>query len=1181
MLPRDSFSCFIIGTGSLPIKCAEIVLGAGHTIYGMISSDIAIQEWAKVHSVPYFTTTRNLASLLKPRPFDYLFSVLNLQILAPEILELPQRLTINYHDALLPRYAGLYATSWALAQREIEHGVTWHVVTEEVDAGDILKQRAVSISPRDTAFALNLKCYEAAIETFAELVAELGDGRIQRQAQDLAARTYYARWMKPAPGGVLKLNQSAQVVDALVRALDFGPIANPLGLPKMVIHGEPLVIPEIEVRETAAGLPAGTITEIGEDFLELTTADFDIRLRKALTLSGESLAPGTLVERFNLNEGGVLADSPDELLERIKGLERTASEYERFWIRRLEALETLSLPYPSNSRRLKPGAKVEVNVPLPSAVSKFLEDEKDGASAAAWLVACLGAFLARVADVSHFDLGFATPELTQSTAGIEAYLAPIVPLRLDVEPTTRMSELAATVTQRIAMLAKYQTFATDLFLRTPSLRALAPHAQALFPIVIRVVEQFPECAKVDGSQLTALVSKADRACRWVYDGAQLNSEVVQAAVNNLKVFLEAAVTDSQEPIINLPLLSAGEQNLLKQWNSRIAEFPHDRCIHRLFEEHAARTPDQVAVIFNEQQVTYRELNERANQLAHYLIERGVGPETLVGIAVERSPDMLVGLMGILKAGGAYVPLDPAYPTSRLAFMLEDTKAGALLTQEALRAGLPEYRGRVICLDADLESIAAHPTSNPRTNVTPDNLAYVIYTSGSTGKPKGVMIPHINVVNMLAAQSRTLRLGTRDRMLGVASLSFDASVFEFLQPLTHGGTLILPDYETVRDGAKLAALLDSSGATIIDATPITLRNLVEAGWDGNAGLKVNTGGEAMDRALAEQLLERAQEVWNPYGPTENTVEATTYQINHGQGSVPIGKALANTSLYVLDSHMQPVPIGVVGELYIGGRGVARGYLNRPELTAEKFVPNPFDYAAKSPDIPRSPVLFKTGDRVRYLPDGNLDFVGRADSQIKLRGFRIELGEIKAALDALPGVHRSIVMLRQDVPGDPRLVAYMLPKAGTQPVAAELRPALARTLPDYMLPSAFMMLERFPMLPNGKIDAKALPIPEVSRRAHVAPRTGTEARVAEAWRQVMHLDRVGRDLSFFELGGNSLSGSQIISRLRTVFGLPIPLRSIFECPTVAELSTVIDVMAASAAQTSVPQMVRQERKPLRQS
>jgi len=521
-----------------------------------------------------------------------------------------------------------------------------------------------------------------------------------------------------------------------------------------------------------------------------------------------------------------------------------------------------------------------------------------------------------------------------------------------------------------------------------------------------------------------------------------------------------------------------------------------------------RTPDAVAVVFEDQQLSYRELNLRANQLAHYLQRLGVGTESLVALCMERSIDMVVALLGILKAGGAYVPLDPSYPRERLGFMLEDTEAAVLVTHERLIEKLPEQSTHLVYLDKDREKIVAENSDNPVSGATAENLAYVIYTSGSTGTPKGVMIRHCAISNHMLWMQEALPLHEGGRVLQKTPFSFDASIWEFYAPLLAGARLVMAPPGVHQDSARLIKVLVEQEVTVLQLVPSMLRILVEEeGLESCQNLRrVFCGGEVLPFQLTERFAGRSKaELYNLYGPTEATIDVTYGICGDKDGqSVSIGRPIANMQVYILDSYLQPVPIGVVGELYIGGTGLARGYLNRPELTAEKFIPNPFSGDPSSR-------LYRTGDFARYLPYGNIEFLGRIDNQVKIRGFRIELGEIESVLGTHPGVRETVVLAREDSPGDKRLVAYVVAAPAFFPSASELRSFLKQKLPEYMVPSAFVFLDALPLTPNGKLDRNALPAPDLSRpeleQGFVAPRTPLEEIIAQIWAEVLKVEKVG--------------------------------------------------------------------------
>ena len=638
-----------------------------------------------------------------------------------------------------------------------------------------------------------------------------------------------------------------------------------------------------------------------------------------------------------------------------------------------------------------------------------------------------------------------------------------------------------------------------------------------------------------------------------YDSDLFDAATIARMLGHFQVLLHSVVANPEQRISDLPILTdAEEHQLLVEWNDTKRDYPEDKCLHQLFEEQAARTPDAVGVDLRRAATQLSGTQSSGQSVGALSTEVGVGPDVLVGICVERSVEMVVGLLGVFKAGGAYVPLDPSYPKERLAFMIKDSRAPVLLTQQRLVEVLPGHGARVICLDADWDEIAQESQENPLSPVECHNLAYVIYTSGSTGRAKGVQILHHAVVNFLCSMREQPGLTRDDILLSVTTLSFDIAVLEIFLPMSVGARVILVSRETAADGEQLLARLSDCRATVMQATPATWRLLLEAGWQGDKRLKVFCGGEALPRELARQLLERCSSLWNMYGPTETTIWSAIYQVQSGEGPVPVGRPIANTRFYILGSHLHPVPIGVPGELHIGGAGLARGYLNRPELSAEKFIADPFTDGMQAR-------LYRTGDLVRYLPNGQMEFLGRNDHQVKIRGFRIELGEIETVLEQHPAVKESVVIAREDNAGEKYLAAYLI--AGQEPVPSidKLRSFLKQQLPEYMFPSAFVFLDCLPLTPNGKVDRKALPAPDRNRSeleaSYVAPRDAIEVQLTRIWEKVLGHGPIGGRDNFFELGGHSLLAVQVIHQIREVFGQTLPVKALFQAPTVEQLAEVL--------------------------
>lgn len=630
-----------------------------------------------------------------------------------------------------------------------------------------------------------------------------------------------------------------------------------------------------------------------------------------------------------------------------------------------------------------------------------------------------------------------------------------------------------------------------------------------------------------------------------------DQDTIARLIESYITLIEASLDEGETPVDRLPLLSPNRrQQIVYEWNETRMPYNRSATIHSLFEAQVAQAGDKTAVLSPTGTLSYRELNQKAEQVAAFLRQQGVQPDQFVGICLNRTPDLLVGLLGILKAGAAYLPLDPTYPTERLSFMLADGQASLLLTESSIVSQLPHFEGQMILLDSDWPEISV-AVNNNAVSAQSHHLAYIIHTSGSTGRPKGVKVTHQNVVNFLHSMQQKPGIQATDVLLALTTLSFDIAVLELFLPLVSGATVLLLAKETAVEGLEIEKAINQYQVTMMQATPATWQLLLASGWQPPARLKMLSGGEAMPRKMAQQLLSNGNPLWNMYGPTETTIWSSVAQIEDPDHIV-IGTPIGNTQMYILDHNLNPVPIGVTGKLWIGGDGVTQGYHNRPELTAERFITNPF--------VGEDARMYDTGDLARYLADGSIICLGRVDFQVKIRGFRIELGEIEAALTAHEAIKDAVVNAVNLGDGDNRLVAYLLWPDREAPLeTAVLRHYLQTKLPAYMVPSNFVSLTHFPQTPNGKVDRLSLPNPlanGIEKVIFVPPQTPTEKDVAAIWAEHLKLEKVSVQADFFELGGHSLMASRIVARIRDQYDVSLTLATFFEAPTVTDFATLLD-------------------------
>ncbi|MBA3947501.1 MAG: amino acid adenylation domain-containing protein, partial [Herpetosiphonaceae bacterium] len=864
-----------------------------------------------------------------------------------------------------------------------------------------------------------------------------------------------------------------------------------------------------------------------------------------------------------------------------------------YWQQQLAGpLPVLDLPtdHPRPAIQTFHGATVSLMLPpaLATALTQFSQEAE--ATLFMTLLAAFQTLLYRYSGQTDLLIGSPIAGRTRAeTEGLIGFFVNTLVLRTDLGGNPSFRELLARVRDMALQAYAHQDLPFEMVVEAVQ-PARDLSRSPLFQVMVVFQNLPPTTLNLPDLQLTQLavippIAKFDLTLTLTENqeglGAHLeyNTELFEAAtmerlLTHFHTLLDGIVADPDQRLASLPLLPQAQwEQVVHSWNDTAVPYP-PAFIHRLFEQQVEQTPDAVALVFETQQLSYRELNRRANRLAHYLQARGVGPEVRVGICMHRSCELVIGLLAILKAGGAYVPLDPSYPAERLAYMLADSHVAVILTQQELVAVLPTQTAPVVCLDTDASLRADLSATNPTPPLAPNNLAYVIYTSGSTGQPKGAMNTHRAISNRLQWMQAAYHIDATDRVLQKTPCSFDVSVWEFFWPLMTGACLVIAKPEGHKDSAYLVALIQTTAITTLHFVPSMLQVFLDEPQvtQCTSLRQVICSGEALSLEQQTRCLGQVPQaaLHNLYGPTEAAVDVTwwTCDVKEQHNSVPIGRPISNTQIYVLDQHFQPMPAGVPGELYIGGVNLGRGYFDQPTLTAERFVPDPFSTTLGAR-------LYRTGDLARWLPDGVVEYLGRLDHQVKLRGFRIELGEIETLLLAHPNVQACVVVAREDRPGDQRLVAYVVTQPGQSLIDEQaLREWLQTTLPEYMLPSAFVVLDQLPLTPNGKLDRRALPAPAETAPAasFVAPRTPLEQQLANMWGEVLDRSPIGVTDNFFALGGHSLLATQLVQRLRTALKVEVPLRALFEHPTIAALAAHLALLHTLTLEPSLQPVPR---------
>jgi len=852
------------------------------------------------------------------------------------------------------------------------------------------------------------------------------------------------------------------------------------------------------------------------------------------------------------------------------------AQAEAYWIGQFaEPVPDLELP----TDRARPPVKTYNSAHQSIALDKSIGAElrrigaRQNCTLFSTLVAAFNTFLFRLTGQDDLVVGF--PAAGQALVGgydLVGHCVNLLPLRSRINGALKFNEYLRSVRKKVMDAYEHQNYTFGSLIRKLNL----PRDPSRLPLV-SVFFSFEsglsglgfDGLDVDLAEnpsgfvnselfINVIESKNELKLKCSYNTDLFNQDTVRRWLQHFHTLLTAIVADPEQRIADLPLLTEVERRqLLVDWNKTEVDFPRNRCLQEVFEAQVERSPDAVAVIFNDQQLTYKVLNARANQLAYYLRRWGVRPEVLVGICMERSLEMLVGLLGILKAGGAYVPLDPTYPRERLSFMLEDAAVPVLLTQKRLVASLPTHEAKLVCLDSDWDVVSRESEVNPVSGASADNLAYVMYTSGSTGKPKGVTVPH-RAVNRLVLNTNYVQLEPSDKVAQVSNASFDAATFEIWGALLHGARLVVISKDIALSPQDFAAEIRQHEISTLFLTTALFNQMASAVPSAFRLVRhLLFGGEAVDPKWVREVLRKGppERLLHVYGPTESTTFATWHLVQdvpEGATTIPIGRPIANTQVYVLDAYMNPVPTGAAGDLHISGDGLARGYLNRPQLTAEKFIPNPFS------DKPGAR-LYKTGDLARYLPDGEIEFLGRIDNQVKIRGFRIELGEVEAVLAQHPAVRECVIVAREDKAGDKRLVAYFVARQEQEPSINKLRTFLKQKLPEHMVPGTFVLLDTLPLTPNGKVDRRALPAPGEVRsqleETFVGPKGQLQHQLTRIWEDLLGIRPIGIKDNFFDLGGHSLLAIRLMDRVEKLCGRRLPLSTLLAGATIEDMASAL--------------------------
>lgn len=1032
---QSKFSCCLIGSGSLLIQCGTQLLDAGHTIVAVASAHKDVLEWAAINQIPSCSD-----ELTEYRPFlqqfqiDYLFSIVHLNIIPEDILNLATHMAINYHDGPLPAYAGINAPSWAIINGEQNHGISWHQMLASVDEGDLLYQEIIPIDDDETAFTLNWKCYQAAVEGFSSVIEQI-NGTLKPKKQDLGKRSYFAKYQRPGNLSCVNWNLSADAIARFIRAMDFGGYENNFARAKLYINNKFYIIDKFSVLSKKSTYKPGTISAVYQDGIDISTLDIDINLKKITLLTGEAVEWAELTRDIAAGQQLLLPDTPSQE-DYI-----ASAKSEKFWVNQFSLLS------PDDFSAV---SAVDIQARRDWACNPELLPHITSNPSLA--IALFSAFLTNFFKQERYTLG------VQVSKGNNYHLDTL-PLTWNYDKPLSNQDFLQKIQQKIDLLQKHKLCASDIFNRYPKIeqyRISATHNQYCFQYAHAIDEGFPGR---NISEKTILLSLNDST--WsLFAGTKVAHNIIERLQQHFDKFSLGLLTTSQHSIlVKADMSTENDMLLLDQLNNTASDYPA-LSICEMFHRQALLTPENIAVISDGAQLTYAQLSKEMDGLASHLLSKGIKPGDRIGVLLNRSVDLLVALLGIMRARATYVPLDPIYPDDRLQHMIDDSGLAFLVTHSSIVNGVNEQNIQRIYLEEirkDRDVFNKQLTSEfPGLN----HSAYIIYTSGSTGKPKGVEVSHRGLTNFLVSMAREPGIKATDRLLSVTTVCFDIAALELYLPLLAGASVEIVPAEMAKDGFSLFEKMESAQTTIMQATPTTWEMLLAAGLDENRGLKALCGGEPLRKELAIRLLEVTDQLWNMYGPTETTIWSSVKLIRNPD-SITVGKPIANTTMFVLDEKLNPVAMGEKGELYIGGDGLAKGYWCRPELTLERFVEHPLAKGVESR-------LYKTGDAAKYNSDLEIVCLGRMDNQVKINGYRIELGEIEAAIETIKEIEKAVLVVHE-IEGHKELHAFLLYKNNAAPLQnKELSSRLAGSLPAYMLPAMFHTVTTFPLTLNGKVD-----------------------------------------------------------------------------------------------------------------
>ena len=1131
-------SCYVVGETGLVISCAELLLQQDNGIIGIISKDRKVQKWAIKNEICIY---ESIDDIKFSEDFDYLFSIANPSILPNWLVKKAKKYAINYHDGPLPRYAGTHATSWALLNDEKKHGISWHIINEKVDVGDILQQSFFKITKSETTFSLNLKCFQAAISSFTKLLQDIKKNVIKKKKQNIDQRIFYYKHQKPIAAGIIDWQESIKEIERLYRALYFGDYKNTFATIKIIINDKIYLPKQIKIKNEKCAAP-GEIIRIDENGIEVAAKDGSVLIGEFFWHDHIKKSVKSIIERHNLKQGDFLPLlSEQEQLKYSRELQ-ASSKSDLYWLTEYFSIEDLEMPW--SMTRNSQSIKYNECIVISKSLGKFSDSSQ-------YLLALVLIYLSKLTQQEEITVSL-MHDKNQSVILFNSSQ-----LNLDIKSCFSIATATNKILEKIQFIDSKCACSKDFFYRYGL-------DEANISVEVAILDDNPILTLSNNKPLS--IGVVDNK---IYLQANLDDKkqkVFKNFIRNLNAFITDAIQNSQKKIKELELIHSEEKSWIKELNKTDTSYFDRVCVHGLFERQVEKNPDRVAIVYEDKQLTYSELNKMGNRLARYLLsldhnnQKGV----VIGILLGRSLDMVISMLGCMKAGMAYLPIDVDYPGDRIKHILTDANVLFVLTKSKYENVIPQGKKSIFI---DKLKLPNQDGNLKFQNLK--NLIYVLYTSGSTGLPKGSDLMHLGVSNLLTWYKKQFQINRHDNILIFTAFGFDLTQKNILGGLISGAQVKL--FEDVQfDSRLLVRYIKEKKITFFNCPPSAFYSIIE-----NGGKKeelpslriVLLGGEGIIVNLIKDFIYSNMQckVVNTYGPTECSDLSLTHTLNlqeiKNNCNIPLGRNVGNVQIYILDKNLNPVPLGVIGEVYIGGIGLARGYLNRPKLTAEKFIANPFikSHSNENGDGIGSRI-YRIGDLAKYLSNGNIEYVGRVDHQVKLRGYRIELGEIENIIMGISEVSQSVILVREDELNQKRLVAYIVLEKDKQ-VESEsesriiklIRNCCEDKLPEYMHPNQIMILDKMPLTPNGKIDRNKLPKP-IGREGmdeYQKPKGRVEKILAKVWSKVLGIEKISRTDNFFNLGGDSIVSLRLVAFMREE-GYILKIHDIFTFKTIEKIA-----------------------------